>query len=868
MNKLISPFIVMTDDVDYLISKINDVRSADSLLKSATISDPKFYLAPNQGEIESLEHDFATGRLTIELIDVDRRFEERFLTPQFTKWVQGFPSKEDLELQQIRNTIGDSALYLIYGTETKLPYFAGPVAVYLTGYQIVESEEAGKKITLELMGVKSYHNMPNSDFGHIRDRMLPYPEQIDVSIPVAPIKTLVFDDRQSTTLDIITKQTEEVNRRNQADKSNKSVFDQFLDDQAYAISKLLEKFGKSSGPSDDRFNKSIVFKRYASKIKSYLDRYNETIISGNNIFLHNSVSRCIQKFLQNAFATRNVIVFIKNIEETHAKLIRRAVDSVLTTKVSDTLDTIRNLDTESLSEASKSPDKVPDKPYWQAAIKAIESLGFEGRVYTQKRGQAPSLEYEAKIESKDGRSSWVSKYFEELEFPLSIALKTEFRNDSAGAFKENSAAVKETIENVIRGLQKTSSTDNKQKLKCYVETNINIIRLWHDRGLVPSRTDPVVMFVDEDIHSMFIYPSLAEAIETYSGATKETLIKNHSINELDFLFYQDLLSPDYVRDYYSASFRNLASAYSSEEPVTSQFGVDAGFDYPVFRYNVRNPNVTELTVNFNNLMFEHLRRVISKREDYLSHFYSKIENPVVDDNLNVDFKSLFSNYDAFIADLKDLRDIFIDTPNPPSSDNLEEDYLKSLAYSLGSYVTDDAIDFFGRPGLYDLAQMIYRMQKESSESPDFKMFVGEEVTSDPESLHLDLFRHILNESGGYEVSITTLPYFGIDSTLFLNKPVVLEANSIDVLNQHLGDYPKSALTRYLSGFYYIKDFKHIISADELKSEFTLYRPPSELGIKPDPTPGTSYDLSELLRGNLIENNRVNFLNSFNRGRSE
>lgn len=844
MNKIINPFIILTDDYESISQSLDDDGSITKFL-STSIGDPeKFFLAPNRGEVLSLEHDFVTGRVKIELLDIDRRFEERFMTPQFTKWMQGMPSKNDIENKRIRNTLADTALYLIYGTDVNRPYFGGPSAFFLNGYNISESVDGGKIITIEITGTSSYQNLPNTKHPGIRNILTPFKEQLKSTFPIRPFR---FAYLNSTAPQIQKALQNEIEKTLRDDLIDMSVGETILEFLSTASVRAAGAIGFGDGSTaNEAFERSITLKRFESQVLTYFSSFNNSVFSDGNLLLHFPVTQCIRKFLQSAFSTKNVIVFIKNLEETHSSIIRKEVDSLTVDKVAKIVELIKS--SESIpDEEINQEKKSPDKPYWEAVERILGYIGMEMVVNEdniKNKDYAP-LPYEASVENLR-KSKWVKKFVSELNVDISVCIKAENRMDGAGAYRENNAAVKEAIENVIRKIEEYSSVENKQKLHFYVETNTNIISLWKNAGIIDNEEDPVIILADQDIHSMFLYPSLAQSLEIFTGATKDTLIKNHSINEADFALFSPLMSPKYAQDYYKITYRGLSSAYREGLPYGGPEERAAYFDYPIFRYNVENPNVTELEVNFNGLLLGHLMRAIEVRNDYLSQVFSKLDNPLVNKDFTIDLKNLFVNYDSFLLSLKNLRRYTIEKSDEEFKEwnskfeamnftSREEMYISNLASYLGSSygLSEEAIRLLGKSTIYTMAQQIYRMQVASTKNPDYKILIEETVLTDPEHMALDMFRHTLNETGMYEVKLKTLPYFGMDTPLFINKPVVLVANALNVINEALGQYPKSILTRYLSGFYYIKEFSHTIQEGELFSEFTLIRPPTSFEVPID-----------------------------------
>ena len=340
-----------------------------------------------------------------------------------------------------------------------------------------------------------------------------------------------------------------------------------------------------------------------------------------------------------------------------------------------------------------------------------------------------------------------------------------------------------------------------------VENDIRILNLWKKLEIIDDENSPVYIFGDSNLINKAIYLSDVRSAEQLLQTPQLLLDPKNSLNFLN-TNYRTLFYTLFNQSSFNSSFKEdvfeqdeLAIFQDPQVKALTQIG-----RYPVFRYNVRNPNV--LAVSFQNLN--------AYRAVYEIGFQFKTLAPFVNTTSEFYLDSLSSTN---ISDFDKLVE-YIETQNAITLINANfKDILKTVITYFDSdqipfYFQTDFTDKFGTPiDKNDLITFIAASIFRKLYGPGIPYI---EINNPNELISLqEELRRGLNRFTNF-LNIRTLPFFKISGTKAFAYPALF----VGMTNGAGTNEKKSA---FFTGLYQINGFRHVITPKDMYSEFSLIK---------------------------------------------
>jgi len=473
--------------------------------------------------------------------------------------------------------------------------------------------------------------------------------------------------------------------------------------------------------------------------------------------------------------------------------------------------------------------------------------------------------------------------FTRSDFQKTDSLVMEVRSDENADNKTAEAkrqAIKSKVEDLMSGLGKLVGEETvlvREGDVRYIDYFIrNILGANTDSDLTDlpkplddyfDRSAPVILIGTESVVRALLY---GERLENHATSTFSQLPENNRAFEYLNTSWRSLnLYESKIKDTEKYTMESLLES----ESLTSNIE-----NFPVFRYNVANPNVLSIKTEENNLYTAFLYGVFTEAPK----FYSQAA--LVQNELRAKKLASFKKIRSGIVDAlsfgytKPSRQIFPDSgvgnqPRAGASNNqtaytnlrvkvaglVQEEIRKNREYAsakltkLGNYIiTNDVfledtkeLDFTN----VDLDQVTFDSITNTDEEltqrllsqivgdliRDDGLFEDENIFSTEDyftskivigsvSDYADaavLYNRIFDFTSKlrFNVEIDTLPFFNISSNYWLNYPCLLYANRPKLI----GDNTSQVFDSYLSAGYTIIGIKHKITPTSCDSNFTLQR---------------------------------------------
>ena len=225
--------------------------------------------------------------------------------------------------------------------------------------------------------------------------------------------------------------------------------------------------------------------------------------------------------------------------------------------------------------------------------------------------------------------------------------------------------------------------------------------------------------------------------------------------------------------------------------------------YPIFKYNLANPNVLGISVDINTLYLSELKTGFQK--ELFKTATSKLAGAYSDDyKLNT-----FLSEEAVISYIQNK----LKSTEPVNRDEVIQIVADSLnANGFPDGISGDAVT---------IAKNCFALAEEGMKSKNRQTIIIDAVSpKNPATIMADLSNQLYKKTT--TATIKTLPLFHISSYGHLQSPCLFFAQSGKIMTSTL-NFEKDPFTTFLSGVWNIIGIKHIISDSDMRSEFTIVR---------------------------------------------
>jgi hypothetical protein len=496
----------------------------------------------------------------------------------------------------------DLSLYVTFGVGQDLKYWVGPLRVAIRSSSI--SVDKGKVITLGLV----------------------------------PSETGPEDQKKSK--GVITKGKEiiiEGSSRN-IDLKNLSSVDEDLP----AYSPFINQDNVSSK------TKKIIGARFDELQEEEETKKSSEIVKKLKIDYHYLIVDCIRSFLQKAYRTKNVIVLIPDINKFCSKKIEEAFSEAAADDPTPTAKGV--FGSFSFSKATKLIKRL--SPFYRSikvdsALKSfLTSMGFsyvssnkEDTSYPQGRNSIYSIGAINKLVQTERSQSMKEsnqKFYEDNNFYCKYTVVDHGKEPDA----------KSAVDDIVNAINSATNEGSLIFPSLSYEINSNIIDVLYKYSeddnypLIPKgmkANEPCLIFGNKNTISTYFYKSKKgkddnmaclhpadEALLSNDKFIKELKVaKNSSINESGFV---DTLYPSadqlaldiHKMDQKVGTLSNLAASLALAGNIsTAGTGVDQteADRVPIFKFNTKNPNVLNFSIEQNNAIFASLQAGVTKYKE-------------------------------------------------------------------------------------------------------------------------------------------------------------------------------------------------------------------------------------------------------------
>ena len=342
-------------------------------------------------------------------------------------------------------------------------------------------------------------------------------------------------------------------------------------------------------------------------------------------------------------------------------------------------------------------------------------------------------------------------------------------------------------------------SETKIQPTIFEESNINVNKLLRKHGLIPKlesgdEESPVLIIGDEDVIKSLIYtrtgelPDLNLAVYSYGedGDSRATLI-----------------------DKWTAYRKELQEVYPLVKGITSSFGEEIDFgpyevkyrdritdDSLVFMHNLKNSNVTELTVDASPYRAE-LLNLTSELS------YKLIDQAATTGKLTSDIQFFQEFEKRWVKYSKPGKDL-----TPSEAISIINDDVELLRL-----IRDTSANKLDSVSFFDILRWSLDLSGTGSDGA-FKV----PTNGNTAKSNADLLRRAIGYT--YEVNIRTLPFFNIVNYLKRDCLLVGVPNKIIGSTFREEDLPPPSM---YSNSYGIYGYKHVITPDQAYSEFKLFQ---------------------------------------------
>jgi len=286
-------------------------------------------------------------------------------------------------------------------------------------------------------------------------------------------------------------------------------------------------------------------------------------------------------------------------------------------------------------------------------------------------------------------------------------------------------------------------------------------------------------------------------------------------NSGDDLLSQDMkgiFNDDYIKKIASKYFLKVetcqkvnSSLYTSPTDVLALPTVTESLKVariPIFKSGVKESNVLNIDLNFNDFYFVALKSVWSQSETLNLVSNDSPNTPSVNTNQLNSF-----TLDELDRIKKQAKEISI-------AKNKDLDIVK-----LFQFIDKDSgfTDFKNKTDVEKGEQLELLLKFIQQENQNLKIIVGSHENTNSYLTMLSLFSTLVNRA--YQGVVKTLPFFHISGTALSTPPILLLLEEVNTPPYT----SKGFITRALNGLYQIRGFKHTISTEDICSEFYIVK---------------------------------------------
>lgn len=337
-----------------------------------------------------------------------------------------------------------------------------------------------------------------------------------------------------------------------------------------------------------------------------------------------------------------------------------------------------------------------------------------------------------------------------------------------------------------------------------VENDLRVLSVWKKLGIIADDTKPAYIFGDSNLIQRLIYLSDVRAVESLLQ-TPQGPIHPDDLQKFGNAEYRSLIYTLFNEMSFNSSFKEdvfekdeLAIFQDPQVKALTQIG-----RYPVFRYNVRNPNV--LAVSFKNLN--------AYRAVYEIGFQYKAFLPFINSTSKFYLDSLSAtDVNDFEGLVDDCYKYFIE------NNYLDYDFKNILQNVLITFETKfsprDFTDKFGTPiekndlATFFAAAIFRKLNPPNVPYIDIKDAKELPILEEELRRGLNRFSNFLN--------IRTVPFFKISGAKAFGYPSLFVG-----MNNAAGTNEKKPA--FFTGLYQINGFRHVITPKDMYSEFSLIK---------------------------------------------
>jgi len=366
---------------------------------------------------------------------------------------------------------------------------------------------------------------------------------------------------------------------------------------------------------------------------------------------------------------------------------------------------------------------------------------------------------------------------------------------------------------------------------------------------------PIVFLGEEKLIRSILYGDLFE--------TNEVTNNEYPRNEEAFTYLnQSWKSLDFYGN--NPTQEDIQTLEKRLAEVAKPFSPKVRYDnFPIFRYNTTNSNVTDISSEENNMYYSLLYTGLTEYPKIYDQYKAneeeiKLKELAVKTRISISLAQSLSFYiDRRTEKSFKLRNLSLEEYKKLKAlvKKIKGDYelvLKFVEYLLENDIQLDAeinedllkdIPFFEEFSEYSIqsliliAKTVVELLNNDEKDPSLPTvnireklqaiknqqdFIdsgvsldGTKLILDPTITYYDLFNFI--DQIPIQVELTTLPFFRISNFFWLGYPCLLFANRPDLISSNNLD----PLDSYLTGAYIINSVKHKISNDRCESIFTL-----------------------------------------------
>jgi hypothetical protein len=230
---------------------------------------------------------------------------------------------------------------------------------------------------------------------------------------------------------------------------------------------------------------------------------------------------------------------------------------------------------------------------------------------------------------------------------------------------------------------------------------------------------------------------------------------------------------------------------------------------PIFRYNTQNPNVTELKLAKSDIYFKNLN--MGFQRDVARRASSTVRGILKNEYVSFNFLE-WGDVIGFIAHHERALG------NDPKK---QEKILKQMENKFKAF----DLGLFEGTTPREQAESAWEAYKATLKKQDHPMIIIDQLLpGDPITAMAEFTEAMYRNQ--FQVSISTLPSFHFGTGQMLLSPCMLLAQDAPIIQSDKP--PSTLLNSFMSGWYTIVDFKHIINSRGASSEFTLIKIPTSL----------------------------------------